>query len=153
MQNRTGLPPGVTATRMITFVQGVLGGLTGLLLLFGGPTAATANGLKGAGAGAVFAFVGAVILASSGLLIWGGVMLGRLSAGARMGVLIYEWLSVFLGVMGLTHPGLGLLGLLLAGVAVYYLQFDARTKAAFGVGTGVLPVRPTQEYPSSPQSG
>lgn len=131
MQPRTPLPPGVSATRVIAFVQGGLGALSGLLLVFGGSSIAVAAGYTGSGAGAVIVIIGIVILVISGLLIWGGVMLGRLSPAARVGVLVYEWLSVVLGLVGLQHPGLGVVSLLLAGVAVYYLQFDALTKSAF----------------------
>jgi hypothetical protein len=128
---RGPLPPGVSATRVIAFVQGGLGALTGLLLVFGGSAVATASGLTGSAAGATVVIIGVLILAISGLLIWGGVLLGRLSPGARIGVLVYEVVTIVLGLIGLQHPGLGIVSLVLAGVAVYYLQFDAATKAAF----------------------
>lgn len=131
MQQRTPLPPGVSATRVIAYVQGGLGALSGLLLVFGGSSIATAVGYTGSAAAAVIVIIGVVILVISGLLIWGGLLLGRLSPGARVGVLLYEWLSVVLGLVGLQHPGLGIVSLLLAGVAVYYLQFDPLTKSAF----------------------
>lgn len=132
MQQRGQLPPGVSATRVIAFVQGGLGMLSGLLLVFGGSSIATAAGLTGSGAGATVVAIGVLVILVSGLLIWGGLLLGSLSPRARIGVLIYEWLAVALGVVGLQNPGLGIVSLLLAGVAVYYLQFDAQTRAAFG---------------------
>lgn len=131
MQKRAPLPPGVSATRVIAFVQGALGMLSGLILVFGGSSIATASGLTGAGAGTTVVVIGVLVLTISGLLIWGAVLLGSLSPKARIGVLIYEWLALALGLVGLLHPGLGIVSLLLAGVAVYYLQFDARTRAAF----------------------
>ncbi|HEX4754397.1 MAG TPA: hypothetical protein VH661_01430 [Candidatus Dormibacteraeota bacterium] len=139
MQHRAPLPPGVSATRVIAFVQGGLGMLTGLLLVFGGGAAATAYGFTGAGAGTVVAVIGVLVLAVHGLLIWGGMLLGSLSRGARTGVLVYEWLAVAFGLVGLLHPGLGFVSLVLAGVAVYYLQFDARTRAAFAAGAHARP--------------
>jgi hypothetical protein len=134
VQYRAPLPPGVSATRVITFVQGGLGVLSGLLLVFGGGAVATAYGLTGAGAGTIVVVIGVLVLAIHALLIWGGLLLGSLSRGARAGVLVYEWLAVAFGLVGLLHPGLGFVSLVLAGVAVYYLQFDARTRAAFAAG-------------------
>jgi hypothetical protein len=121
----------VSATRVIAFVQGGLGALSGLFLVFGGNAVATASGVTGPRAGATVVAIGLLILVISGLLIWGGVMLGRLSPTARIGVLVYEWLALALGLLGLRNPGLGIVSLILAGVAVYYLQFDAQTKQAF----------------------
>jgi hypothetical protein len=134
VQYRAPLPPGVSATRVIAFVQGGLGMLSGLLLVFGGGAVATAYGLTGAGAGTIVVVIGVLVLAVHGLLIWGGILLGSLSRGARVGVLVYEWLAVAFGLVGLLHPGLGFVSLVLAGVAVYYLQFDVRTRAAFAAG-------------------
>ena len=131
MQQRSKLPPGVSATRMIAFVQGGLGVLTGLLLVFGGGAVATASGYSGSGGTALVLAIGAGLLVISGLLIWGGLLLGNLSQRARIGVLVYEWVSVALGLVGLQHPGLGIVSLVLAGVAVYYLQFEPVTRAAF----------------------
>jgi hypothetical protein len=164
---------------VIAFVQGGLGMLSGLLLVFGGGAVATASGFTGASAGTLVVVLGVVVLALSGLLIWGGVLLGSLSRRARIGVLIYEWLAVLLGLVGLLHPGLGLVSLILAGVAVYYLQFDARTRAAFAaadrgraggvptlappypspytgpppIGRGVQPAPPGDTPPAAPRGG
>jgi hypothetical protein len=139
VQYRAPIPPGVSATRVIAFVQGAFGMLSGLILVFGGSSIATASGLTGTNAGTIVVIIGALVLTISGLLIWGGLLLGSLSLKARIGVLIYEWLAVALGLLGLLHPGLGIVSLVLAGVAVYYLQFDAQTKAAFVAGP---PARP-----------
>ncbi|HEY7926299.1 MAG TPA: hypothetical protein VIG86_02635 [Candidatus Dormibacteraeota bacterium] len=133
MPNTATLPPGVSATRVIAFVQGGLGMLSGLLLVFGGSSIATASGLT-ASAGAAVVLIGVLVLAVSGLLIWGGLLLGSLSAKARIGVLIYEWLALALGLVGLLHPSLGIVSLVLAGVAIYYLQFDTQTRTAFAAG-------------------
>lgn len=149
MQYRAPLPPGVSATRVIAFIQGGLGVLSGLLLVFGGGAVATAYGLTGAGAGTIVVVIGVLVLAVHSLLIWGGLLLGSLSRGARAGVLVYEWLAVAFGLVGLLHPGLGFVSLVLAGVAVYYLQFDARTKAAFSAGPPGPPgIGPTPTPPS-----
>jgi hypothetical protein len=160
VQSRGALPPGVSATRVIAFVQGGLGMLTGLLLVFGGASIATAGGFTGANAGTAVVVIGVLILAVSGLLIWGGILLGSLSRGARIGVLVYEWLAVALGLVGLLHPGLGIVSLVLAGVAIYYLQFDAQTRAAFAEGapgqSGEWPPRappPAGNYTGPPPSG
>lgn len=134
MQYRAPIPPGVSATRVIAFVQGSLGMLSGLILVFGGSSIATASGITGANAGTIVVVIGVLIMSISGLLIWGGLLLGSLSPRARIGVLIYEWLSLAFGLLGLLHPGLGIVSLVLAGVAVYYLQFDAQTRAAFAAG-------------------
>lgn len=131
MRPTTPLPPGVSATRVIAFVQGALGALSGVLLIFGAGAVAVASGMTGGGATATVVAIGVVVLVVSILLVWGGVQLGRLAPAARVGVLVYEVIAVLLGLVGLQHPGLGIVSLLLAGVAVYYLQFDAATRAAF----------------------
>jgi hypothetical protein len=140
---------------------------------------ATAYGLTGAGAGTIVVVIGVLVLTVHALLIWGGMLLGSLSRGARAGVLVYEWLAVAFGLVGLLHPGLGFVSLVLAGVAVYYLQFDARTRAAFAAdapgqggagptpaplyerpytgpppaGRGVQPALPPSEAPPAGSSG
>jgi hypothetical protein len=151
------VPPGVSATRVITFVQGGLGALSGLLLVFGGGAISSSYGATGTLAGVAVVVIGLVFLAVSAVLIWAGLLLGQLSQGARLVVLIVEWLIVALGLIGLTHPGLGIVGLVLAGVAVYYLQFDAQTRAAFaaapgGYGAGRPPGRPPP-YIGPPPTG
>lgn len=135
MSDRQQLPPGVTATRMIAFVQGALGMLTGAFVLFGAGAVAASYGVSGGAAVAGVALIGVLLLVVSGLLFWGGIMLGNLSPRARVLVLVYEWLAIALGLVQLANLGLGIISLLLAGVAVYYLQFDAQTKAAFSRGT------------------
>lgn len=147
MQHRSKLPPGVSATRMIAFVQGGLGLLTGLLLVFGGSAVATASGYSGSGGTALVLAIGVVLLVVSGLLIWGGLLLGKLSQRARLGVLVYEWLSVALGLVGLQHPSLGIVSLVLAGVAVYYLQFEPVTRVAFAAAASAPSATPGPSAP------
>jgi hypothetical protein len=131
VQHRAPLPPGVSATRAIAFLQGGLYMLSGLLAVYGGVSFATASGLTGSAAGATVVAIGVVVTVISALLIWGAWALGSLSPAARVGVLIFECLAVILGLVGLEHPGLGIVNMVLAGVAVYYLQFDPQTRAAF----------------------
>jgi hypothetical protein len=142
---------------VIAFVQGGLGMLSGLLLVFGGSSIATASGLTGSAAGATVVAIGVLVLIVSGLLIWGGMLLGSLSPRARVGVLIYEVLAVLLGLVGLQHPGLGVVSLVLAGVAVYYLQFEPETRAAFaaaaGRSGGAPNTSPPTIYPGPPPTG
>lgn len=147
MQYRAPIPPGVRATRVIALVQGGLFMLSGLILVFGGGSIATASGVTGASAATV-TIIGVLIVVISGLLIWAALLLGSLSRGARIGVLVYEWLAVALGLIGLVHPGLGIVSLVLAGVAVYYLQFDPQTRAAFAAGPDQPAGRPTLAPPS-----
>lgn len=135
MTLRQPLPPGVRAVRVICYVQGGLYALSGLLLVFGAAGIARASGISGLAPIHVLA-IGLAVLVLSGLVLWGGTLLGRLSQRARIGLLVYEWLVVVLGLVGLSHPGLGILNLLLAGVSVYYLQFDRATLTAFGSGDG-----------------
>ncbi len=131
MQGVPVLPPGLRTTRVIAYVQGGLGVLNGALLIFGGASFATALGLPGVGGTALIISIGVVVTALSSLLIWGGVLLGRLSRRARYGVLAYEYVSVVLGVLSLADPLQAGIRLVLAAIAIYYLQFDAQTKAAF----------------------
>lgn len=124
------LPPGARSVRIIAFVQGGLDILAGLLFAVGGSSLTSPSGLP-PNAGGILIGLGVLLLVVGGLLIWGGVLLGRLSRPARVAVLVYEWLAVAIGLIGLTQPSLGIVSLLLAAIAVYYLQFDSQTKAAF----------------------
>ncbi|MGH7723563.1 MAG: hypothetical protein ACRENL_12180 [Candidatus Dormibacteria bacterium] len=126
------LPAGLRTTRVIAYVQGALGMLNGALLVFGGPAFATALGWQGIGGTALIVALGVVVLVASALLIWAGVLLGRRSRRARTGVLAYEYVSVVLGLLSLADPLQAGLRVVLAAVAIYYLQFDAETKAVFG---------------------
>jgi hypothetical protein len=130
------LPSGLRTTRVIAYVQGGLGVLNGGLLVFGGAAFATALGLKGTGGAALVIAIGVLVVAVSALLIWGGVQLGRLSRWARIGVLAYEYASVVLGLLSLADPLQAGIRVVLAAVAIYYLQFEAETKAAFARPTG-----------------
>jgi hypothetical protein len=125
------LPSGLRTTRVITYVQGALGLLNGALLVFGGPAFATAVNLQGPGGTALIVVIGVIVVIVSGLLIWGGMLLGRLSRRARVGVLAFEYVSIVLGLLSLANLLQAAIGVILAGVAVYYLQFDAETKAVF----------------------
>jgi hypothetical protein len=61
------------------------------------------------------------------------VLLGRLSRRARLGVLAFEYVSIVFGLLSLADPLQAGLRVVLAVVTIYYLQFDAETKAAFAV--------------------
>ena len=125
------LPPGLRTTRVIAYVQGALWTLNGALLVFGGPAFATALGLNGAGGTALIVVSGVVVLVIAAAVIRAGMLLGRLSQRARLGVLAFEYLSVLLGLLSLADPLQAGLLVILAAVAIYYLQFDAETKAVF----------------------
>ena len=131
MQPVAQLPAGLRTTRVITYVQGALWTLNGALFVFGGPAFATALGLKGTGGAALVVAIGIVVLAIAAALIRAGRLLGRLSQRARLGVLAFEYLSVVLGLLSLADPLQAGLLVILAAVAIYYLQFDAETRAAF----------------------
>ncbi len=125
------LPPGLRTTRLIAYVQGGLGVLNGALLVAGGAAFATALGWHGGGGTALVVAIGAVVVAASVLLIWGATLLGRFSRLARRGVLAYESVSVLLGLLSLANPLQAGIRVILAAVAIYYLVFDAETRAAF----------------------
>jgi hypothetical protein len=127
----TVLPPGLRTTRVIAYVQGALWMLNGALLVFGGPAFATALGLNGTGGAALIVVSGVVVLMIAAAVIRAGMLLGRLSQRARLGVLAFEYLSVVLGLLSLADPLQAGLLVILAAVAIYYLQFDADTKAVF----------------------
>ena len=124
------LPQPLRTARVITYVQGGLGLLNGALLVFGGPAYANALNLKGGGVALIEA-IGALVVIASALLIWAGTLLGGLSRRARLGILAYEYLSIALGVLALADPLQAGLRVVLAAAAIYYLQFDGETKAAF----------------------
>jgi hypothetical protein len=130
------LPSGLRTTRVIAYVQGGLGLLNGGLLIFGGASFATALNLQGPGGAALIIAIGVIVVAVSGLLIWGGMLLGDLSRRARFGVLAYEYASIVLGLLSLADPLQAGIRVVLAGIAIYYLQFDAETKAAFARPAG-----------------
>ncbi len=125
------LPGGLRTTRVITYVQGGLGVLNGGLLVFGGAAFATALNLKGASGAALVIAIGVIVVLISALLIWGGMQLGNLSRRARVGVLAYEYASIALGLLSLADPLQAGIRVILAAMAIYYLQFEAETKAAF----------------------
>jgi hypothetical protein len=125
------LPSGLRTTRVIAYVQGALGLLNGGLLVFGGAAFATALNLQGVGGAALIIAIGVIVMVVSGLLIWGGMLLGQLSRRARLGVLVYEYASVMLGLLSLADPLQAGIRVILAGIAIYYLQLDAETRAAF----------------------
>jgi len=124
---------------MIAYVQGGLLGLNGLFFTFGAASVATAAGWAGTGGTAAAAAIGVALLLIAGLVIWAGALIGRLSNRARIGLLIYEVLSFALGLLSLSEAGVGtgVLNLVIAVVVIYYLQFDATTKAAFLPATAV----------------
>ena len=130
------LPSGLRTTRVIAYVQGGLGVLNGGLLIFGGAAFATALNLQGAGWPAVIIAIGVIVVAVSALLIWGGMKLGELSRRARLGVLAYEYASIVLGLLSLADPLQAGIRVILAAIAIYYLQFEAETKAAFARPAG-----------------
>jgi hypothetical protein len=130
------LPSGLRTTRVIVYVQGALGVLNGALLIFGGAAFATALNLPGSGGAALVIGIGVIVAAISGLLIWGGVLLARLSRRARFWVLAYQYVSIVLGVLSLSDLLQAGIRVVLAAVAIYYLQFDAETKAAFASSHG-----------------
>ncbi|HSS38986.1 MAG TPA: hypothetical protein VLT58_09465, partial [Polyangia bacterium] len=80
--------------------------------------------------------IGVLVVAVSALLIWGGVQLGKLSRWARIGVLAYQYASIVLGLLSLADPLQAGIRVVLAAVAIYYLQFEAETKAAFARPAG-----------------
>ena len=120
MRAASDLPAGVRTARVIAYVQGGLLALNALFFTFGAGAVAAAA-------------IGVALLLIAGLVIWAGVLVGKLSNRARIGLLIYEGLSFALGLLSLSQAGVGtgILNLLIAVVVIYYLQFDAATKAAF----------------------
>jgi hypothetical protein len=129
------LPSGVRTARLIAYVQGALGVLNGALLIFGGAAYATVGGVGGTGGTALYVAIGVLVLAISLLLIWAGRLLGRLSRPARLGILAFEYASIVLGLLSYADPLQAALRIVLAVVAIYYLQFDARTRAVFAPPT------------------
>jgi hypothetical protein len=127
------LPSGLRTTRVIAYVQGALLVLRGALLIFGGAAYATALNLHASGGAALFVSVGVVVVIVAALVIWSGVLLGRFSRRARYGLLAFEYLSIIFGILSLADFVQATLSVVLAAVAIYYLQFDAETKAAFSV--------------------
>ncbi len=125
------LPSGLRTTRVIAYVQGGLGLLNGGLLIFGGAAFATALNIQGVGGAALIIAIGVIVVAVSGLLIWAGMLLGNLSRRARYGVLAYEYASVVLGLLSLADPLQAGIRVILAAIAIYYLQFDRETKDVF----------------------
>jgi hypothetical protein len=125
------LPAGLRTSRVIAFVQGGLGVLNGILLVFGNASFATALNLHGAGGTALVVAIGVVVTALSALLIWAGRLVGQLSRRARRGVLAYEYLSVLVGLVSLGDALQAAILVVPAVIVIYYLQFDAPTKAAF----------------------
>ena len=71
------------------------------------------------------------MLAISLSLIWAGRLLGRLSRPARLGILAFQYISIVLGLLSYNDPLQAAVRIVLAVVAIYYLQFDSRTRAAF----------------------
>jgi hypothetical protein len=130
------LPSGLRTTRVIAYVQGGLGLLNGGLLIFGGAAFATALNLQGVGGAALIIAIGVIVVLVSALLIWGGMQLGNLSRRARLGVLAYEYASIVLGLLSLADPLQAGIRVILAAIAIYYLQFDAETKAVFARPAG-----------------
>lgn len=130
-QRSVEIPPGVRTTRLIAYVQGALGALNGALLVFGGAAYATVAGVRGAGGTALYVGIGLLVLAVSVLLIWAGRLLGRLSRRARLGILAFQYISIVLGLLSYNDPLQAAVRIVLAAVAIYYLQFDSRTRAAF----------------------
>ena len=125
------LPQGLRTTRVIVFLQGGLGVLRGALLIFGGAAYSSALGLKGGGGVAVFIAVGALVVLVSALVVWAGRLLGQLSRGARRGVLVFEYLSIVFGILSFADPWQAGVTVVLAVIAVYYLQFQAETRELF----------------------
>ncbi len=125
------LPAGLRTTRVIAYVQGALGMVNGALLVFGNAAFATALNLHGTGGVALIVGIGVIILVVSALLIWAGWLLARRSRGARLGILVYEYVSIVLGLLSLADLLQAGIRVILAALAIYYLQFDAETKAAF----------------------
>jgi len=130
------LPPGLRTTRVIAYVQGALGVLNGALLVFGGAAFATALNLQGVGGAALIIVIGVIVVLVSALLVWGGVLLGHLSRRARYGVLAYQYVSVVLGLLSLADPLQAGIRVILAAIAIYYLQFDRETRAVFAKPAG-----------------
>jgi hypothetical protein len=131
MVQPTALPAGLRIARVIAYVEGALGMLNGALLVAGGAAFATALNLHGTGWTVAIIAIGVVVLAASALLIWAGMLLGRLSRSARLWILVYEYVSIVLGLLSLANLLQAGVMVLLAAIAIYYLQFDAETKAAF----------------------
>ncbi len=125
------LPSGVRTARLIAYVQGALGLLNGAVLIFSGAAITGAYNLNGTGGIALIITIGVIVAVASGLLIWAGVLLGSLSRRARLGVLIFEYASIALGLLTLGDLLQVGIRVILAGIAIYYLQFDRETKEAF----------------------
>ena len=101
----------------------------------GGAAYATVGGVGGTGGAALYVAIGVLVLAISVLLIWAGRLLGRLSRPARLGILAFEYASIVLGLLSYADPLQAALRIVLAVVAIYYLQFDSRTRALFAPPT------------------
>ncbi|MBJ7609404.1 MAG: hypothetical protein JF887_08235 [Candidatus Dormibacteraeota bacterium] len=128
----SSLPQTLRTARVITYVQGGLGLLNGAFLVFGGVAYAKALNLTTSGGAALIQAIGVVVVIVSALLIWAGTLLGRVSRRARAGILVYEYVSVALGLLSLqADPLQAGLRVVLAAVVIYYLQFARETKALF----------------------
>lgn len=125
------LPSGVRTTRVIVYVQGALNVLFGVTLVLGGSAVAHAYSWSGSGVVVLITAVGLAWVVVSGLLIWAGYLLGRLSRPARRWVIAYEVISIILGILSLTDLLQAGIRVVLAAVAIYYLQYEPVTKAAF----------------------
>lgn len=126
------LPSGLRTARLVAFVQGALGIFTGALFVLGGPGFATALGLRGTSGTAVVIAAGVVLAVVSALVFWGARLLGRCSRHARVGLLVYEYVSVVPGIVFLaSDTWQSALRIVLAAVVIYYLQVDRETRDAF----------------------
>ncbi len=138
---RPPLPGSVTLARVLIFIQATLTILAGLLFLVAG--AAVDGVLPGLG-GAIYVFA-IIILAIGVALLWGGIALGKLSTGAKLGVLIGEWIFLVLSVLGLlggmssssSSPVGSIVGVVFVGTIIYSLQFNPASKMAFAQAQGM----------------
>lgn len=128
------LPIGVRTARLVLWVQGVIGVFVGISLVVSYQSVTTVYNISGTAADAVVVIAGLVIAIASALVIWGATLLGALNHRARTWVLIYEYVSVVLGLVMIPDDlWEASLRIILAAVVIYYLQLDREPRVAFGL--------------------
>lgn len=128
------LPIGVRTARLVLWVQGVVGVFIGISIIPGYQAVTSAYNLSGNAAYVVVVIAGTAIAVASALVLWGATLLGSLSHRARTWVLVYEWVSVVLGLVTIADDlWESSLRIILAAVVIYYLQVDRESRVVFGL--------------------
>lgn len=132
---RPPTPTGVTIAKVLIIIEGALAILLGLIVIVAGSALSNVIGSGLGGAVAVFGVIMAVI---GGLFIWAGIMVGRLSNGARWTMVVLEGLALLSGLSSLANSNLGSGGLtvIFAGAIIYFLVGDPASRAAFAAASG-----------------